>query len=178
MTIPSPKLAFLLARRSIRVFRPGPVGEELVEGLLQAAMAAPSAVAKDPWRFIVVREKATLARMADILPNGQMLREAELAIVVCGDLEAAHDRLLSYLLQDCSAAIENLLLAAYAFGLGACWLGIHPREERIRKLSELFGLPGTVIPISGIALGWPGEKKEARTRYNAAYVHRERWGAS
>jgi nitroreductase len=138
-------------------------------------MAAPSAVARDPWRFVVIRKPATLARIAEMLPNGKMLAEASLGIVVCGDLEAAHDRQLSYLLQDCAAAIENLLLAAHALGLGACWLGIHPREERVQNIRQVLSLPPHVIPVSGIALGWPGESKEPRTRYNAAFVHPEKW---
>ena len=94
-------------------------------------MAAPSAVAKDPWEFIVVRHRDMLNRLVSGLPNGQMLADAALGIVVCGNLQRAHDCQLSYLLQDCSAAIENMLLAAQALGLGACWLGVHPRDDRI-----------------------------------------------
>lgn len=168
-------LGFIFGRRSIRVYAPGAVGEEAVRAVLEAAMSAPSAVAKDPWRFVVVRDRALLRSLAEALPNGQMIGDAAVGIAVCGDLEAAHDGQLSYLLQDCSAAIENLLLAAHALGLGACWLGVHPREDRIRKLSELLGLPRNVIPVSCIALGQPGERKEARTRYRDAYVHRDKW---
>jgi nitroreductase len=169
------RLDFILGRRSIRVYRPGDVDESTVKTLLEAAMAAPSAVAKDPWRFVILREKATLGGIADVLPNGGMLRDAALGIVVCGDIEAAHDRQLSYLLQDCSAAIENLLLAAHLLGLGACWLGIHPREERVRKVIEILKLPVSVIPVAGIAIGWPGEAKEPRTRYSPELVHYEKW---
>jgi nitroreductase len=169
------KLNFIFARRSIRVFAAGDVSDHELDALLAAAMAAPSAVARDPWRFVVIRQRATLDALADALPHGQMLRTAPAGIVVCGDLEAAHDRQLSYLLQDCSAAIENLLLAAQALGLGACWLGIHPREERIRQVKALFGLPAAVIPVAAIALGRPGEEKELRTRYDQAKVHHERW---
>ena len=172
---PQDALKVILGRRSIRLFRPGPVDDAIVKTLLEAAMAAPSAVAKDPWRFIIIRDRRTMAQIAEVLPNGKMLAEAALGIVVCGDLEAAHDRQLSYLLQDCSAAIENILLAAHSLGLGACWLGVHPREDRIRNISRILCLPAAVIPVSGIAIGWPGEVKEARTRYNPAYVHQERW---
>ncbi len=168
-------LHWIFGRRSIRVFRPGPVSEAQVRTLLAAAMAAPSAVAKDPWRFVVVRDRATLTGLAEVLSNGEMLLAAGLGIVVCGDLEAAHDRQLSYLLQDCAAAIENLLLAAHMLGLGACWLGIHPREHRLRRVRELLALPGSVIPVACVAVGHPGETKEARTRFNPAYVHHERW---
>jgi nitroreductase len=169
------KLAFIYGRRSIRVYRPGEVSDELLRTLLEAAMSAPSAVAKDPWRFVAVRHRATLGKIADALPNGAMLRNAAVGIIVCGDIEAAHDRQLSYLLQDCSAAVQNLLLAAHLLGLGTCWLGIHPREERIQKVSAILGLPSHIIPVSGISLGWPGEVKEPRTRYNPAYVHQEKW---
>ena len=127
----NPRLNDLFARRSVRVYRQQDVADDLVRDLLEAAMAAPSAVAKDPWAFVVVRNRDMLAKIAAGLPNGTMLRDAALGIVVCGDLQRAHDRQLSYLLQDCSAAIENLLLAASALGLGACWLGVHPREERV-----------------------------------------------
>jgi nitroreductase len=174
-TITNDSLNFLLSRRSIRVYAPGTVGEAEITQILKAAMAAPSAVAKDPWRFVVVRQPEKLSAMAAALPNGQMLATAPLGILVCGDLDAAHDHQLSYLLQDCSAAIENLLLGAHALGLGACWLGVHPREERMRQLKEIFSLPSNVIPVAVIALGWPGEKKEARTRFNCDYVHWEKW---
>jgi len=172
---PNDKLQFMFGRRSIRVYAPGEVSEAAVTQLLQAAMAAPSAVAKDPWRFVVVRKKETLSSLAAALPYGGMLATSPLGIVVCGDLDAVHDRELSYLLQDCSAAIENLLLCAHALGLGACWLGVHPREERIHKLKEILSLPASVIPIAAIAIGRPGEAKEPRTRFNRNYVHWEKW---
>jgi nitroreductase len=138
-------------------------------------MAAPSAMTKDPWRFIVVRASESLGQMALALPGGKMLPSAALAIVVCGDLDAAFDRQLSFMLQDCSAAIQNLLLAAHALGLGACWVGVHPVETAVRRLKELLSLPASVIPIAAIALGHPGEELEPRTRYTAASVHLEKW---
>jgi len=169
------KLDFIFGRRSIRVFTHEVVSEEAVNILLQAAMAAPSAAAKDPWRFVVVRNPLVLQAIADALPNGKMIATASVGIIVCGDLEAAHDRQLSYLLQDCSAAMQNLLLAAHVLGLGACWLGIHPREDRIERLRQALALPANVIPIGGAAVGYPGEDKESRTRFNEQHVHRDRW---
>jgi nitroreductase len=169
------KLDFIFGRRSIRRFKPGEVSDATVRTLLDAAMAAPSARACDPWRFVVIRKRETMKRVTEILPFGKMMGDAAVGIIVCGDLEAAHDKQLSYLLQDCSAAIENLLLAVHTLGLGACWIGIHPREDRIQGISQLFGLPRTIIPVSGIAIGYPGESKESRTRYNPAYVHNEQW---
>jgi nitroreductase len=170
-----PRLQFIFGRRSIRRFAPGEVGDAAIAKLLQAAMAAPSAAATDPWRFVVVRRRETLNKLAAALPYGGMLAQASAGFVVCGDLEAAHDRQLSYLLQDCSAAIENLLLCAHALGLGGCWLGVHPREDRVAKLKAIFALPPSVIPVSAVAIGLPAESKEARTRFNPAYVHQETW---
>jgi len=171
----NPKLAPIFARRSVRAFTDRPVGDDLVRDLLEAAMAAPSAVCHDPWRFVVVRERTRLYRLAEGLPFGKMLPQAALGLVVCGELQAANDAQLSYLLQDCSAATENILLAASMLGLGACWLGVHPREPRIRHLQEVLGLPEGIIPVSGVAIGWPAESPLPRTRYNESRVHRERW---
>ena len=169
------KLSFLFERRSIRVYTPGEVSEAQVQKLLAAAMAAPSAAAKYPWRFVVMRQRETLARIAAVLPYGQMLANAALGIAVCGDVEAAHDRQLSYLLQDCSAAIENLLLAAHILGLGACWLGVHPREERIKAIKQILSLPDSVIPVACISIGHPGESKEPHATYDRDWVHFEKW---
>jgi nitroreductase len=138
-------------------------------------MADPSAVAKDPWRFVVIRNRQTLSAIATALPNGQMIAGAALGIAVCGDLQATHDQQLGYLLQDCSAAIENLLLSAHILGLGACWLGIYPREQRVAALKQILSLPATVLPVACIAIGHPAEAKEPRTRFNRDYVHFEKW---
>jgi len=167
------RLDFIFGRRSIRAYTSEAVSEEAVRKLLEAAMAAPSAAAKDPWRFVVVRNRELLSRIQGALPYGQMLGSAALAIVVCGDLEAAHDKQLSYLLQDCAAAIENLLLCAHVLGLGACWIGVHPREQRIQSLRDLLKLQPAALPVACIAIGHPAETKEPRTRFNRDYVRVE-----
>jgi nitroreductase len=171
----SSQLDLIFARRSIRVYSPGEVNEAAVTKLLEAAMAAPSAMTKDPWRFVVVRDKQMLSKLASLHPGAAMLASAALAIVACGDLDAAFERQISYLLQDCSASIENLLLAAQAQGLGACWVGIHPGEPLIKQLRSWLSLPSTVIPVAVISVGNPGEQPPARTRYSASYVHQETW---
>jgi nitroreductase len=168
-------LGFILGRRSIRVYSPGEVSEAAVTRLLEAAMAAPSAMTKDPWRFVVVRDKQTLSKLAALHPGAAMLASAALAIAVCGDLDAAFERHISYLLQDCSAATENLLLAAHGQGLGACWVGLHPGEPLIKRVKELLSLPASIMPVAAISLGQPGEQPAPRTRYNPDYVHRETW---
>ena len=169
------KLDLIFSRRSIRKYQDKEVPEEMITDLLEAAMAAPSAVAKDPWHFIVVRSRETLDKITEILPNGKMLREAPVAFIVCGDLNKAHLQELSYMLQDLSAAVENILIAANTLELGTCWLGMHPREDRQAGIRALFDLPDNIIPMCGIALGWPAEQPEARTRYRQERVHLEKW---
>lgn len=173
----NPKLNLIFSRRSVRAYQQNrEIPTELISDLLEAAMAAPSARGTDPWRFIVVRDHKRLAAISAGLPNGQMLADAGIGIVVCGDLAAAHDHELSYLLQDCAAAIENLLIAAHALGLGGCWLGVHPREERITHLRNLLDIPDAVIPTAVISLGWPVTiDKPPRTRFNPEYIHEETW---
>ena len=171
----NPELNCIFSRRSIRKYLDKAVPGEMLDDLLQAAMAAPSAVAKDPWHFIVVQDRETLNKIADILPSGKMLRQATAAFIVCGDINKANIQAESYLLQDLSAATENILIAANILELGTCWLGIHPREDRLSGIRQLFELPDNITPMCGIAIGWPAEKPEARTRYRNERVHIEKW---
>ncbi len=171
----NPDLDFIFKRRSVRKFVDKKIPDALIHDLLEAAMAAPSAVARDPWHFLVIKNKDTLQKIADRLPHGQMIRQAGAAFIVCGDIKKAHDQQESYMLQDLSAAAQNILLSATALGLGSCWLGVHPRKERIADLAELFDLPDNIIPMCGIALGWPDIQPKARTRFKDEKVHWEEW---
>jgi len=163
----------ILSRRSIRQYTDEPVSEQLVKELLEAAMSAPSAKNQQPWHFIVIRDRATLGKIPEFHPYSQMLLQAQVAIVVCGDeqLEVSKGNWA----QDCSAATQNILLAAHAKGLGAVWLGVYPREERVGPLKELLGIPESVIPLSIVSIGYPAFKKEPANRYNESRVHYERW---
>jgi nitroreductase len=125
----STALDCIFGRRSIRTFTNQPVQEETLTMLLKAAMAAPSAVAKDPWRFVVIREQKVLSDLGSGLPNGAFIVRAPLGIVVCGDRNAAHGGLEGYMVQDCSAALENMLISAHILGLGSCWLGVYPQKN-------------------------------------------------
>jgi nitroreductase len=171
----SEKLDLIFGRRSVRVYTPGEISDELITAMLEAAMAAPSAMTKDPWRFIIVRNVSKLRVLAEILPGGKMPSTATLGVVVCGDLDAVFERQLSFLLQDCSAATENLLLAAHGLGLGACWVGVHPSEQAVRKVKQQFRLPSPLIPMAVVSIGWPGEELASRTRFKRDYVHFEEW---
>ena len=169
------RLDCIFKRRSVRKYLAREISDKSIQDILEAAMSAPSACAADPWEFIVVREQAARDALAAALPYGKMLRSAPVGIVVCGDLSRAHGNELSYMLQDCAAAIENLLLAASKLGLGACWRGVHPRPDRVAALKKIFSLPENIVPVSTIALGYPGERKTARTRFKAERIHLGKW---
>jgi nitroreductase len=161
----------IFARRSIRRYTDEPVSEENVRTLLKAAMAAPSASDRRPWHFIVVRQRATLDALAECHPYAKMLFEAPLCIVPCAD-PAISD---AWWVQDCSAATENLLLAATALGLGAVWVGVYPRTERARAVREVLGIPESIVPLCLVPIGRPAEHKQPRTRYDVARVYQEEW---
>jgi nitroreductase len=169
------KLAYMFSRRSVRKYQNKEVLEDVVRDLLEAAMAAPSACCKDPWHFVAVKDRKTLSEIAQGLPYGKMLGSAGVGIIVCGSLKEAHDNQISYMLQDCSAAIQNILLAANTLGLGGCWLGVHPREDRMEHIRKVLKIPPDIIPLAALAIGWPDEKHEARTRYAEAKLHRNKW---
>jgi nitroreductase len=162
----------VLSRRSIRAYTAEPVTDEQVERLLRAAMAAPSAGNQQPWRFLVVTDHATLATIPSVHPYSHMLERAPLAIVVCG-LEG--QRWPQYWVQDCSAAVENILIEAVLLGLGAVWLGVYPLDERVSGLRRLLGIPDDVIPFAVVPIGHPAESKKPARRYDPERVHRERW---
>lgn len=162
----------ILTRRSIRRYKDQPVDDKTIHDLLEAAMYAPSASDRRPWQFVVITERAQLTTLADLLPYGKMLHRAPLAIAVCGDL---HLQRLNYWIQDCSAATQNILLAAHDKGLGAVWLGVYPRKERIAGVTQLLNLPNGVIPLCLISLGHPAEVRIANNRFDASRVHYNRW---
>ena len=166
----------VLARRSIRKYTMQPCSIENIKTLLEAAMAAPSAGNRQPWCFVVVTQREKLDKLADMHDNGKMLFEAPLCIAVCADMTKtlegeAHDLWI----QDCSAATENILLAVTGLGLGAVWLGIHPRNARKKAVSEILSIPEEIVPFCLISIGYPAEVKEPRTQYDEALVHYEQW---
>lgn len=164
------RLGAIFARRSIRVYAGEPVSQADIQSLLEAGMAAPSASNRRPWHFVVVTDREILRALAQAHPFGKMLARAEVAIAVCGD-----PAISDWWVQDCSAATENILVAAAALGLGAVWIGSHGRSERENAIRNVLGIPAQIGVLSLISIGHPGEEKEARTQYDAARVHRNTW---
>ncbi len=163
----------IFERRSIRKYTDQPIPDEHVEKLLMAAMAAPSAGNQQPWEFVIIRDRKILEGITKFHPYSQMLKEAQLAIVVCADLD--REKHVGYWQQDCAAATQNLLLEAQYLGIGAVWLGIYPREERVNGIKTLLGLPERVIPMAVISIGYPAENKGPSDRYDKTRVHINKW---
>lgn len=161
----------IFARRSIRKYAAELVKDKDLRTLLEAAMAAPSSANRKPWHFVAVSNRQTLDNLARVHPHGKMLFEAPLCIAVCGDTTISP----RVWVQDCSAATENLLLAAVTLDLGAVWLGVYPKESRIHPIRKVLGLPETIVPLNLISIGHPAEEKEPRTQYDELRVHREHW---
>jgi nitroreductase len=163
----------ILSRRSIRKYTTKPVPDNLIQKLLEAAMSAPSAGNEQPWHFIVIKDRKILDEIPKIHPYAEMAKEASVAIVVCGDLTLETHK--GYWIIDCSAAAENILIAAHANGLGAVWAGLYPREDRVKGIRKLLGIPEHVIPMALIPIGYPAEKKQKENRFNNSRVHYDHW---
>ena len=163
----------ILSRRSIRKYTAQPISDETIKEVLEAAMAAPSAGNEQPWHFVVIDDRRMLDEIPKFHPYSRMLAGAPMAILVCGDLEL--QKYEGYWVQDCSAATENLLIAAQAKGLGAVWLGVYAIEERVVGFRKLLGIPDHVIPFALISIGYPAEQKPGADRYNSSRVRRNRW---
>ena len=166
----------IYSRRSVRRYSDRPVPEDVLRKLIGAAMMAPSAGNRQPWHFITVTDRERLDAVAAVNPNAGMVTQAPAAILVCGDEELEMHP--GYWMQDCSAALQNLLLAAHGLELGAVWTGIWPREERVTGFRKLFGLPPGVHPLGLVVLGYLPEDRESREvpdRFRDDRIHRETW---
>ncbi len=162
-------------RKSVRQFTSEPVSDEHIETMLKAAMAAPTAVNYQPWRFVVITEREKLDAMAEILPYAKMLKQAPLAIVVCGETTWFDGNANPYWQQDCSAATQNILLTAEALGLGAVWTGVYPNMELARPLGEFLGLPATVQPLCTIPIGHHDGTTQPRDKWKPENIHYNKW---
>lgn len=166
-------LEALKTRRSIRKYKDKPVSNNLLEQIIEYGMYAPSAVNKQPWHFIIFRNEDTINELINVHPNAAMLKQADSGILICYDKTLEHDK--GYGIIDCSAATQNMLLAAHDMGLGACWIGIHPRQQRISALAEAFKLPEHIIPFAVVSVGYSNETKNTPDRLRKERIHYEMW---
>ncbi len=168
----------ILARTSVRSYQDRPVEQDKIEKLLRAGMAAPSAVDKRPWHFIVVTDKQVLAGLAQANPNAGMAARAPLAIVVCGDKTKALTRVPDYWVQDAAAATENILIAAQGMGLGAVWTGTYPVAERVQGVTRVLNLPEHIIPFCTIVIGYPERAQAPKDKWDESNISYNTWGGA
>ncbi len=169
--------ATIASRTSIRKFDPSKaVSDEAIGKILKAGMCAPSAMNKQPWEFVVVRDAAQLKALGEALPYSRVGNGAQAAIVVCGNLDnGLPGRGKEYWIHDCSAASMNILLAAKGLGLGAVWTGVYPGEDRIAAVRKILAIPEGFMPLNIIPIGHPAENPPPKDKWNPAKVHKNRW---
>ena len=167
----------IMTRSSVRSYSDRPVSAGQIDTLLRAAMAAPTAGNKQPWRFIVVDKRELLDSISANFNSMTMAKDAQLAVIMCGEPAATFPgEGEGYWIQDVSAASENLLLAAHAMGLGAVWCGIYPISERVSKFSSLFTIPDNIVPMACICIGYPEGDPKPKDKWDPQNVRYNRWG--
>lgn len=162
-------------RKSVRSYIDKPVTKEDLYVLLKAGMSAPSAADLRPWAFIAITDRSKLKELSDAMPHGKMLATAGAAIVVCGLLDKVHPTTPDFWVQDCSAAAENILLAAEAKGLGAVWIGVHPVQQRVWDVRKVLGIPERVIPLNILSIGAPKGLEKPKNKFDEKNIHWEKW---
>ena len=166
----------IMTRVSVREFTGEKISEAQLDTLLRAAMAAPSAINKQPWAFIVVTDDAKIAALGEALPYSRCSNKPAVAIIPCGDLsKAIEGEMANFWINDVSAATENLLLAAHAMGLGAVWAGLHPDMNRAKMVQEMLGLPEHIIPLCVVPVGVPAEQPEIKDKFKPENIHYNEW---
>ncbi len=167
----------IMTRTSIRQYTDQAISADTIETLLRAGMAAPTAVNKQPWHFVAVTDKDKLAQLATANPNAGMTAKAPLAIVVCGDMQKTLEgQGRAFWIQDCSAATENILLAAHALGLGGVWTGLYPNDERVAAVREIMKAPEYIVPLCTIVLGYPAEQPTPKDKWKPENVSYNEYG--
>ncbi|MDR2487244.1 MAG: nitroreductase family protein [Clostridiales Family XIII bacterium] len=165
----------ILNRRSVRSYTEAPIPDEVLVQLLKAGLCAPSAKNLAPWEFVAVRERAQLDALAQVSPYWKALEKATLAIAVLANT-TDYDLPAIFYVQDCSAATQNILIAAESLGLGAVWLGLYGREERMEAVQQILGIPDHVVPVTMIALGHPAKHPSPHTAEHPEKLHFESYG--
>ena len=167
----------IMTRTSIRQFTSEPVPAEMVEQMLRAGMAAPTAMNSQPWEFVVIDDRDTLDKLAAQLRYAKMLQQAPLAIVVCGHTKwldrEGNERENIFWVDDCSAATENILLAAHALGLGAVWTAA--KDDRGAIVADALGIPDGVQPLCVIPVGFPADNPQPKDKWKPEKIHFNRY---
>lgn len=159
----------ILTRCSIREYQNKTVPDQIINQLLLAAMSAPSAMNAQPWEFLVINDSKILKEIPKISSHADMAEKAPLSILVCGNLDYEISSDTWHL--DCSASVQNLLLAAHANGLGAVWTAVYPKEKLIKDFMSLLNIPLNIIPHTLIPIGYPLKKEKHKDKFKVERIH-------
>jgi nitroreductase len=165
----------ILNRKSVREFTGKMLTNETLDTLAKAGMAAPSAMNKQPWVFILINDKKTLNQLADSLPSAKMLYKAGGAIVVCGDQKKNIAGNELFWVEDCAAASQNILIAVESLEMGAVWTGVFPDNKKMATVRTILEIPSDVIPLNVIAIGYPSGKDVPKNKYKKENIHWNKW---
>ena len=161
----------ILERRSHRAYSDKPIPEEVVTNILKAGMFAPSAMNSQPWEFLIMKDDEKRTKVSDLVPYWSMLKKAPLAILVLANTANYRASTKEFIVQDCAASTQNILLAAQAQGLGGVWLGLYPKEDRMAKISKIYNIPEHVQPFSITAMGYPYRELRPHRTFKEEKVH-------
>ncbi|MFA8300980.1 MAG: nitroreductase family protein [Hyphomicrobiales bacterium] len=162
-------------RKSVRHFTNQKIEKHLLETVIKAGMAAPTAINIQPWAFIAIDDRQTLDELGEVLPYAKMIFDSPAAIVVCGDLNKAYQKKPEYWIQDCSAATQNILLAAESLGLGAVWTAAYPEMDRVEHVQKILNLPESIIPLNVIPIGYSTGQDKPKDKWKPENLHWQKW---
>lgn len=165
----------IMTRASVRDFTDRQISKDTLETIVKCGMAAPTAMDKRPWAFVVVTEREMLDSLNAVHPYAN-LKTATAAIIVCGNMDKTIEgEAREYWVQDCSAATENILLAAHAYGLGAVWCGVYPTPERVDAVKKTLSMPEQIVPLCVVTMGYPAQNVEPKDKWVPEDVHYQKW---
>jgi len=166
-------LECIMSRRSIRRYKLQQVAADVVQKVVEAGLAAPSAHNQRPCHFIIIDDRDILNKIAEVNPHAKMLATAAFAVTICFD--DSPKTVPGLVIDDCSAAAENMLLAANALGYGSVWVGIHHDELKQKNAKAVLKLPDNVKITSIIAIGISDETPSPRAKIDPKVIHKNGW---
>ncbi len=171
---PDAAVECIMTRASVRSYTDRQVDDSTINKILRAGMAAPTAANQQPWQFVVVTDQNLKDSITSAFEYTKMVEHCSFAVVVCGDMDNLFQGDIpdgGFWVEDCSAASENMLLAAHALGVGGVWCGIYPLKDRESRLRQILNLPATLTPLNVMAFGYPSAPVAPKDKWAPAKIH-------